>query len=278
MATARIDDTVTLLGNGKVLVAGGYNDSLGWLSSAELYDPDLSHPPGAWNLGGSLLSVQSQPTATLLDNGKVLVAGGSGSMNETLSSAEVYDPVSDAWAPASSMSAPRIVFTATRLGNGLVLVAGGTYYNMTAEGYLSSAELYDPVRNTWSTTASMAARVGVCSPAIVLANGKVLVVGGFNATGPVASAELYDPVKKTWSSAGSMSTARFGQTATLLANGKVLVVGGANQNTVSASAELYDPVLNTWSAAGSLITARYYHAATLLPSGKVLVEGRYASQ
>src|SRR5262249_7044591 len=65
--------------------------------------------------------------------------------------------------------------------------------------------------------------------ATLLANGKVLVVGGTSdGTTALSSAELYDPGTNTWSAAGSLGTARDGHTATLLANGKVLVTGGRN--------------------------------------------------
>jgi hypothetical protein len=93
--------------------------------------------------------------------------------------------------------------------------------------------------------------------ATLLANGKVLVAGGYNGSSSVSTAELYDPVANTWSGAGSLSVARQLHTATLLANGKVLVAGGHSSSGLSlSSAELYDPATNTWSVAGALSTAR----------------------
>lgn len=115
-----------------------------------------------------------------------------------------------------------------------------------------------------------------------LANGKVLVAGGFHipqTPGSVefnlASTELYDPVSDTWTPAGSLATARSAHTATLLPNGKVLVVGGYSWGTgISiASAELYDPVADAWTSAGNMSVARNYFTATLLRDGKVLVVG-----
>ena len=111
--------------------------------------------------------------------------------------------------------------------------------------------------------------------ATLLASGKVLVAGGFDASSSLASAELYDPATDAWSPAGSLATARRNHTATLLASGKVLVAGGLATNGYLASAELYDPVTNAWSAAGSLAAARYNFTATRLSSGKVLVVGGY---
>jgi N-acetylneuraminic acid mutarotase len=174
------------------------------------------------------------------------------------------------------MPAVREGETATLLGNGQVLVAGGddgTNLSTSGPNIYSSAELYNPVSNTWSSAGSMAApREG--QTATLLANGKVLVLGGEddNLSGQgyhyTSTAELYDPVSNTWSSAGSMATSRLYHTATLLSNGEVLITGGQSGGPFGAtlsSAELYDPVGNSWSAAASMATARKGHVATLLP-------------
>jgi N-acetylneuraminic acid mutarotase len=117
--------------------------------------------------------------------------------------------------------------------------------------------------------------------ATLLANGKVLVVRGFDADGGVGGVELYDPSSDTWSSAARIHTnPEFGSTVTLLANGKVLVAGGFfvdhdGTGPGDASTQLYDPVNDTWSSAASMNTGRDEHTATLLPSGKVLVTGGF---
>ena len=214
---------------------------------------------GIWDLTGSMsLPRREGQTATLLSDGRVLVAGGRSEASIPRAAAELYDPASGTWTRTQSMGAARHGFTATLLLSGKVLVAGGTGPN----GTLSSAELYDPASGTWSATGSMA-YARTFHTATLLPNGNVLVVGGDGAS---ATAELYDPASGSWSTAAPMASARSHHTATLLANGKVLVVGGA-------SAELYDPVTNSWAATGSPVTPRRFHTATRLSDGRVLVTG-----
>jgi hypothetical protein len=270
LATARDDHTATLLPNGKVLVAGGHfgdGETGATLESAELYDPAT----GAWSATGSLGAARRGATATLLPNGKVLVAGGIGDSNY-LASAELYDPATGTWSGTGSLGTARSGHTATLLPNGKVLVAEGRDHS----GYaLASAELYNPATGTWSATGSAgAARQG--ATATLLPNGKVLAVGGIGNTSiTLGSAELYDSTTGAWSSTADLTTGRADHTATLLPNGKVLVAGGYFQSTtnggLATSAELYDPGTGAWLPGASLSTPRYFHTATLLADGQVLV-------
>ncbi len=263
MNLPRAQHTGVLLATGKVLVTGGIGIAGGVgnghvLSSSEIYDPASE----IWTTTGSMTAVRQNHTATLLANGKVLVAGGYDDSNHTSASAELYDPSTGAWSPTGSMATPRNHHTANLLANGKVLVTGGTT--------VRTAELYDPTTGTWSATGTPgAARSG--HSATLLPNGKVLVAGGSN-FGLLSSAELYDPSTGTWTSAGSLGVARSLHTAILLPGGQVLVSGGSN-GAVLASAERYDPALGTWAPAPSLIVARYLHTTALLPSGNILVAG-----
>jgi WD40 repeat protein len=215
---------------------------------------------------GSLTQAREGQTATLLPNGKVLVADGSSS--GALVSAELYDPASGTWTATGSLGTARYDPTATLLPNGKVLVAGGFNFS----GSLASAELYDSASGTWTATGNLAT-ARYSHTATLLPNGKVLVAGGSSNGSVLASAELYDPASGSWMATGSLGGARYFHTATLLPNGKVLVAGGYGTSSTLTSAELYDPASGTWSATGSLATARYLHTATLLPNGKVLVAG-----
>jgi hypothetical protein len=242
----RYSHTATLLRNGKVLVAGGLtnDNSPPYLASAELYDP----ASGTWTATGSLSTTRYNHTATLLPNGKVLVAGGIGS---DPAGAELYDPASGTWTATGNLNTGRYVHTATLLQNGKVLVAGGI--SATSSGLSASAELYDPASGTWTATGSLkTARDD--HTATLLPSGNVLVAAGIGSSGVSPSTELYDPASGTWSVTGSLNSKRYQHTATLLQNGKVLAVGGyqdTNDNVI-ASAELYDPASKTWTDTGKL--------------------------
>ncbi|MEY2565246.1 MAG: hypothetical protein QOH88_3439 [Verrucomicrobiota bacterium] len=271
LAAQRWAQMTTLLPNGQVLVAGGVNvDSDGnyiYLKSAELYDS----ANGSWTMtGGSLGAGRYQPTATLLANGKILVAGGisSNGTNYTSATAELYNPITGSWSATGNLNVARQEHTAVLLPSGNVLVLGG---ENSAGNPLASAELYDAGSGTWTITGSLNTARSQHTTTL-LPDGKVLVVGGG------VGAEVYDPAIGSWAPTTSLGSPRYRHTATLLPNGKVLVAGGRNSPfgvQWSASAQQYDPVSGTWTSAGSLGTPRGLHTATLLPSGKVLVAGGY---
>ena len=248
MGTARRNHTATLLLNGKVLVAGGFNrNTASVVGTAELYDPAT----GTWTPTGSLATARDYHTATLLLNGKVLVAGGApdAAGYSSFSSAEVYDPAAGTWATIGPMSSARQAHTATLLPDGRVLVAGGG----DAGYFISGAEIYNPAAGDWTPTGSLVSARGIHT-ANLLPDGKVLAAGGnynsFSAPTIVASSssELYDPATGTWTASGFLNAARSTHVATLLPNGKVLVAAGyyVNNNVQLFSAELYN------SAAGGI--------------------------
>jgi N-acetylneuraminic acid mutarotase len=237
------------------------------MDSTERYDPIAN----AWTNSASMANGRDLHTATLLQDGKVLVTGGSNADGNSLASAELYDPIADTWNGAASMASARDIHSAVLLQDGRVLVAGGddTGSNTT----LSSAELYDPPTNSWSEAGQMTTPRNQF-PMALLPDGRVLVAGGWNdAAAVLSSAEVYDPATNAWSAAANMTEARGGSAMTLLPDGRVLVAGGWSGTAVLSSAEVYDPAANTWSAAGNLITARIFPSATLLPDGRILVTG-----
>ena len=277
VTSPRYQHTATLLNDGKVLITGGLTYStttpptISTLASAELYDPTTL----AFAATSNMSAGRSAHTATLLNNGQILISGGAGTTGAELASVELYDPTTGIFTATGSMSVGRAAHTATLLSNGKVLIAGG----YDSSGISSaSAELYDPTTGIFTPTGSMST-ARESHTATLLSNGKVLIAGGGNSTsGELASAELYDPSTGTFSTTGSMTDPRYSHTATLLNNGKVLVAGGwgatppsCEQSPVWNTAELYDPTAGTFMATGNMIAPRYLHTATLLKYNFVLL-------
>lgn len=269
MSTPRAGHTVTLLSDGRVLVAGGLEHGAlrpATLSSAEIYDPTTE----TWSPTGALHAVRANHTATLLPDGRVLVAGGDGPETCVVDActwpdtapAELYDPRSGVWTLPQPM--PNSIYNqaATLLHDGRVLVVGGG--NLV--GWRTS-EIFDPAGEAWSQTGDMI-QMRAGPSLILLPTGQVLVLGGElrdYLADPFHEGELYDPDTGRWRLVDSASFSIFGGTATLLGSGKILVVWGAG-------ARLYDPAADTWlTVAGAL--PRYQHTAVSLEDGTVLVFG-----
>ena len=287
MIQPRAGHTATLLGDGTVLVVAGgqldIDDLLVSIPSAELFDPSR----GQFSITGRPCVAREFHTSTLLNNGKVLVAGGNRFSGyptwlPVTSTAELYDPAGHVFSNTGSMQVARARHTATILGDGRVLIVGGST-NIDA---FASTEIYDPVAGTFTIAASMTTqRAG--HTATLLPSGKVLIVGGENANVALASAELYDPITNSFAATGAMIAPRTGHTATLLKNGKVLVAGGSSSlafgigafdvSTIDSlsTAELYDPVTGLFTRSGMMTATRIGHTATLLANGEVLLTGGY---
>lgn len=288
MHYARQGDTATVLANGRVLVAGGADDTGALPPFAELYNPRTN----SWILTGKMRIPRMNHIAVLLPDGKVLVAGGSDGSG-TLTSAELYNPATGLWSLTGSMHVARENFTATLLHNGQLLVAGGDDGHQPFIKALHSAELYNPVTGKWTLTGSMhTARFH--QTATLLANNTVLVTGGDDGAGynsslgsvclcahATASSELYNPAKGRWSKTGAMKEARdLFITITLPgSNGRVLAAGGITCNTttgscaIMASAEIY--ANGTWTPTASMSEARYSFTAASLSAAShdILVAG-----
>jgi hypothetical protein len=286
METPLICQTATPLQNGMILIAGGVNAN-GATTAAELYNPNTGaqsfSPTGSLNVARSCGS-----TATLLNDGTVLIAGGSGN-----TTAEIYIPSSGTFSlntPPSPlypqnpngikigpMTAVRMNATATLLPDGTVLIAGGDIGDWAG---LTSAEIYNPATGTFTATGSMSTR-RTTQTATLLPGGTVLIAGGQdNYSGQVAlnTAEIYTPSSRTFALVGNLTTTRCQHTATLLTDGTVLLAGGQNTSgTFLSSAEIYTPTTATFAATGSMSSPRLDHTATPIADGTVLVAGGYPS-
>jgi hypothetical protein len=286
MAQGRVLHTATLLQDGKVLVVGGAGAALNLdptgsdqsssapLATAELYDPGS----GTFSATGSLATGRSFQTATLLQDGKVLIVGGTDATNKSLATAELYDPASGTFSPTGSMTDLRSFHTATLLQDGKVLVVGGLSSSSgsgssAADPATTSAELYDPSSGTFTKIAAPLVSPRALHTATLLQDGKVLIAGGLDTGGGgamLASAELYDPATQTFTKTGDLNHGHAFHAAALLPDGKVIIAGFAgsltdmlggslgglgggtatpppNASDPLGGAELYDPATGTWS-------------------------------
>jgi hypothetical protein len=259
-------NTLTVLEDSTVLVAGGYDSSGQSLSGAEIYNSST----GAFSATGSLNSPRSLHTATLLNDGTVLIVGGFAN-GSALASAEIYLPTANTFLTVGNLNTARSGHTATLLPSGQVLIAGGAD---SSGNSLASAEFYDPTTGTFTVTGNLTiARQG--QTATLLDNGMVLIAGGLDSSGnTLQTAELYNPSTGVFSATGNLTAPRAVFTATLLNNGLVLIAGGqgSSQNS-QASAELYNPTTGAFTATGSMNSPRSFFTATLLNNGTVLVAG-----
>jgi hypothetical protein len=241
---------------------------------------------GAWVPAPNLHDGHVAHTATLLADGRVLIAGGTRVDGVARASSELFDPKANRWVRASDMIHARAGHAATLLADGNILVTGGQIgLNIFDDLVLASAEIYHPTSNSWTAVAPMDAPRRMHS-SIRLHDGRVLVIGGTNlAPGsplPAAEqeqAELYDPQRDSWSPAGGGLPSLSGEAATLMPDGSVLVTGASTgTGFATTGAELFDPGTNRWRpTTWPMATPRYGHTATLLPDGKVLLVGGYTT-
>jgi hypothetical protein len=235
----------------------------------------LAQSPSTFSATGGMTTPRLWHTATLLTNGKVLIAGGSVGFDAPAATAELYDPDSGIFTLTGDMTTPRYGHTATLLPDGRVLIAGGTI--RAGQGFIPSntAEIHDPSTGTFAATGNLVSE-HVCQQANLLGSGKVLIIGGNGLDGRVPDAELYDPATGTFAATGTYAsdTSGFntcqGAVSTLLPDGRVLIVWEEN------AAELYDPNAGAFSPTGSNLVQDYNDGlptATLLMNGKVLVAG-----
>ena len=294
MAEPRAEQTATLLPDGEVLVAGGYNGvehgggtTTNPLTLAQLFDPSTR----SWVQAAPTRVARDGAKAALLGYGSVLVVGGTCPflqydpetkewVCDSSTTAEAYDPSSNTWNPVAAPSELQRVETLTALPDGRVLLVG-LFGPRSGDTTVGSA-VYDPDANAWSIVAKPLAQRADAT-ATLMNNGDILLAGGFYDERVLESVEEYDPETTEWTILAPMHQPRMYQAATLLPDGSVFVAGGEGSvepgvstfapKDVLTSAEAYNPATNAWQEIGPMNMGRTLQTATALPDGDVLMVG-----
>lgn len=221
--------TLTTLASGAVFLIGGSTNEY------EIFDPVTEE----WTCCGTLTMPRTYHTATLLTDGRLLVVGGNGSLR----TAEIYDPSTDTWTLTGPLVEGRTSHAAVLLSGGQVLVVGGAFS--------TTAEIFDPITQSWSPVATTQRRSPILYPALVAlpSGGALLAGGGTYIDGITNEVEIYDPSSRTWISAPHMGSPRSNPLAVGLLDGRVLAAGGENGSecfdrsctpTFTATAEIFE--------------------------------------
>jgi hypothetical protein len=267
MIDARVSHTASALPDGRVVLAGGFNGS--YLDSIEVFDP----ADRRFQRTGRLLEGRSGHTATPLSDGRLLILGGVGRGWSFLSSAEVLDPLTGRSEAVGSMRVPREGHTATPLPDGRVLVVGGHRGRRAAMEVHASAEIYDPATQRFQPAGSLRTARHK-HDAVLLADGRVLVLGGADRTDRLhyATTEVYNPAGAAFEPGPSMGHTRYKieGTAVRLANGDLLVPSGAREAEILDRRSFsFRPVPGTFPAAYVFATA------TRVSTGEIAIVGGY---
>ena len=291
---------VAALPDGRALMTGGAaGEGIGWsaFSSTYIFDPTTR----AWLRSGLMNTARTEAAVAVLQDGRVLVAGGlymdrtSPEPPRVLDSAEIWDPRTGTWSVAGRLAKARAGASAVTLADGRVLVVGGTTRIEGDPTGQASVDVYDPTSDRWSAAGKLAtARTGFVLAA--LPDGGALVAGGFEEIEGVPSRRLstverFDPESNTWSAAADLPYPVAGAFGSLLGNGRVLVAGGSvregepldiEAGTISSGltshANVFDPEAETWLKTTQMPSRRAGAEVLAMPDGSALVVGGSASE
>ncbi len=268
MLTARQTFAPVVLGDGRVLLAGGVTET-GATAAAEIYDPTSgrSEPTGSMAVPRVFFG------AAALSDGRVLIVGGGA--GDDGATAEVYDPVTRTFVPIGAV--PRMTEAEPKVATavGRVFVFSGQL------GWEFAADEFRQLDTPDGLTvlAPLPELPTVLSDGLILLTGGTLPRPGADPRAPhiaLRSAALFDPQAGDIVWRGSMLAPRTKHEAVLLQDGRVLIAGGTSDTqlgVVYESAEIFDPVTRTFTPAASMLEPRVWHSMTLLPDGRVLVVG-----
>ncbi len=293
LAFPRFDHKAFLLDDGRVFVTDGLaraatdDSNVGiQIAIAQTYDFES----GLWVLEDPASELQRQlQEEWTIDHSSVKLSDGrilrhrlriDESWTEFVNEIDVFDHAVNSWTPLPIPPTPRIGPDMVLLDDGRVLVVGGQDIvpSSPQDGilpFVGTTEIFNPETGEWRQAATMVQPL-FRQAAVLLSDGRVLVVGGTFSNGPEsARAEIYDPATDTWTPTEDMGVERGRPKAVLLSDGRVLVTGDKSLDfrAVTGKAETYDPDTGAWTPTEDMSKASVGHALTLLPDGRVLATG-----
>jgi len=259
------------LSDGRVVSVGmrSYGDA--WPATTQIWSPRTK----TWSATHAkpALPRLRQGAALMLDDGRILVTGFCQKDCGTGSNAELYDPGTDTWSIPGQMTHGRYFHSMVKLLDGRVLVLGGCTADRCFAGTVD-VEIFDPKTNKFTLAIAPMKNHRVCFTATLLADGRVLVAGGYNPSGVLSENETYDPASDTWTVNAPMKHPHVVHVAVLLQDGRVLVAGGdCSPELPCAEADLFDPLTGKWKSVGPMGAPRSNLAAIRLQDGKILLSG-----
>ena len=275
---ARISVASTVLKDGRVLVAGGYDPvAQRDVATVDVYDPSTN----TWAAGPPLLEPRRVASAVTLPDGRVLVIGGEEQSDQRKT--EIFDPAAGTWTPAANTFAEHAGISSFVLDDGRVLFLGAGNYSSQWPG----GEIFDPTTGTWKLTANPHEVGGAGQAVVRLRDGRFLVVGNKSLwADPIyydePRAEIYDVASDSWTVVARPAYSGEGSGAALLPDGRVLVAGGRPGGaagvmidaTAHRGSEIFDPATGIWSPTGDLLRPRSSASGFVtLPDGRIAAVG-----
>jgi hypothetical protein len=275
LSSRRVFHTATNLPDGRILIAGGSNGP-NVLRTAELLSV-FSSSQSIAPTNAPMHDVRDLHTATLLPNGRVLIAGGfttNANSTGSTSTSEIFYPDTGIFLRSGVMTSSRSNHGAALLPDGNVLVAGGFGAN---DIITATAEIFYSTAMQWRATTSMPV-ARTLNSFTTLKDGRVMLAGGINSGGVLSSVVAFNPATGLWSALAAMPSALHSHTASLLFDGRVLVAGGNDGLGEVDASYIYDPAADSWSATplygtSRLVQPRFGHNAVVVPNGDVVISG-----
>jgi N-acetylneuraminic acid mutarotase len=238
-----------ILHDGSVLVCGGDSTDGASQSNTYIYTPST----GLWVTQSQMTNGRTSHTATVMDDGRVIIVGGTGSSPALV---EIFDPVTGTWSPGASPQEQYDLHSSVLLRDGRVMVLGQF-----------ESEIFNPATNTWSYAAAHSG-YRTSTQAVVLDDGRVVLIGGNQ-----IYAEVYNPTNDTWAQTSAYTNIDLTAMATIAYRGGVFLVGGKDDGSVRAMCKFLNPSTLVWEDRANLPTGRSYHDITLLSDGTILAVG-----